>query len=499
MSSTVNVDFIGVVSLTDSGFLEYKRLPITKLFEEEMQVLESMSNNENRTVLDLQDYFQRFFPKKYSPQVYDYCAPHGYNSSFINRAQYPKIYTYDEYKSKLQEAEDRKIQSFLSDCDVKHVSDLSISQKTDLESQISKVREIEKNRLRVDFARSASRYVDAHRYYSDLKKVKADDNNKMYSTENVGWTTFEYPISKDVLFFMKSNFGYGRSSYHFINLSYKGIDILPYSALVKYYYVSMGEFYRYTRQYRPTHENWEIALDFVVETANLAIRDEKEFVTKWIANEIQEMIDGLKIISEQPKKSLKEILDNPKDTDKFLFIRNAYDSDKQEYEAFPEELSTIYKAEKLSAALCLLEKLQVLAPIHSIAQDAINKIKELNITFYPHLKEHIALIEKEIQRRQNILEPKIEERDRLKAKGKHHFDKMAELIEEERKKGYYNSAVIRARYLSTHPDFKELYEDLEKRDEEIQKDEYQISIRKNFVQRLDDCKNMMARELELAA
>lgn len=255
MSSTVNVDFIGVVSLTDSGFLEYKRLPITKLFEEEMQVLESMSNNENRTVLDLQDYFQRFFPKKYSPQVYDYCAPHGYNSSFINRAQYPKIYTYDEYKSKLQEAEDRKIQSFLSDCDVKHVSDLSISQKTDLESQISKVREIEKNRLRVDFARSASRYVDAHRYYSDLKKVKADDNNKMYSTENVGWTTFEYPISKDVLFFMKSNFGYGRSSYHFINLSYKGIDILPYSALVKYYYVSMGEFYRYTRQYRPTHEN----------------------------------------------------------------------------------------------------------------------------------------------------------------------------------------------------------------------------------------------------
>ena len=499
MSDTINIDYIGAASLTDTGLLEYRRLPITKLFEEEMQMLKAMCDNENRNRMDLQDYFQRFMPKNNSPQGYDYCAPYSYISSFISGARYPEIYSYDEYQTELKNAENLETINFLSEYNVKHISDLTLEQKELLNKSLLECKNKTKESLKQDFFKVADRYIQAHRFYKELNRVKGDNRNKMYSTENIGWTTFNYPISNDILFFMKSNFGYGNSSYHYINLSYKGIDILPYSAIVKYYYVNMAEFYRYTRQYRPSHSNWDVALDFVVETANLAIQDEKTFIEKWIANEINEMVTGLKIISQQPEKSLKDFFDKPKKDLNFLYVRNAYNSDKEEYLAFPEEISTIFKAEKLSAALDLLDKLQVLATAHPLALDAIERIKELNINFFPNLKEHIERIENEIKKRQEILAPKIKERDILKEKGKPHYDKINDLIEIARKNGNYNFSEIRNNYFSAHPDFKCLYDDVENRSDEIRKDEYQISMRENFVRRLDNCKLLIINKLDLAA
>ena len=96
MSETINIDFIGTVSLNNAGLLEYNRLPIPKLYDEEMQTLEAMSENDNRTVMDLQDYFQRFMPMGNSEEVYNYCAPNGYSSSFITHAEYPTILSFGE-------------------------------------------------------------------------------------------------------------------------------------------------------------------------------------------------------------------------------------------------------------------------------------------------------------------------------------------------------------------------------------------------------------------
>lgn len=499
MSDTINIDYIGTAFLTESGLLEYRHLPITKLFDEEMQTLKAMCDNYNRNRMDLQDYFQRFMPKNASPQGYDYCAPYGYRSSFISGAMYPQIYTYDEYQKELKDAENLESINFLSQHNVKNISELTFEQKELLNKSILESKNKTKESLKQDFFKIADRYIQAHRFYNEMRKVKGDCRNKMYSTENIGWTTFNYPISDDILFFMKSNFGYGNSSYHYINLSYKGIDILPYSAIVKYYYVNMAEFYRYTRQYRPSHSNWDVALDFVVETANLAIQDEKAFIDKWIANEINEMVAGLKIISQQPDKSLKEFFDKPIKNLNFLYVRNAYSSDKEDFLAFPEEMSTIFKAEKLSAALDLLDKLKVLATAHPLALDAIERIKELNINFFPNLKEHIARIENEIKKRQEILAPKIKECDILKEKGKPHYDKINELIENARRNGNYNFSAIRSDYFSAHPDFKQLYDDVENRSNEISKDEYQISMRENFVRRLDNCKLLIIDKLNLAA
>ena len=264
----------------------------------------------------------------------------------------------------------------------------------------------------------------------------------------------------------------------------------------------MDEFYRYTRQYRPSHENWEVAFDFVVETANLALQDETEFITKWINNEIDEMVNGLKIISSHPEAKLKEFFLSPKKDTNLLFVRNAYKSDEDIYLAYPKEITTIFKAEKLSAALDLLEKLKALAQAYPKALSAIKQIKTFNIDLFPQVKEHIVTIEQEIKRRQAILKPKVEERDKLKAIWKLHFDKMDELIEDAHKNNIYNLTVIQTiqnKYLSSHPNFKNIYDDVEARSKEIKEDEHQISMRESFVKRLESCKNLIIERLDIAA
>jgi len=498
-SNKINIDYIGVVTLNNAGRLEYKQVPIEKPFHDKMEEIKAMLENDNRTLMDLQDYFLRFVPQEASAQGYDYVAPYTYNSSFIESAFYPKIYTFTEYKQVLKEAENIATEKFLSKLDLKDVRSLTPTQQKDLleftESEIDAAKEL----LKKTFCRTVLRYMNAFWYYQTLKLVKANSQNKMFSTENLGWTTFNYPISEDILFFMKSNFGYGSSSYHFINLSYKGIDILPYSALVKYRYVRIAEFFRYTRQYRPNRENWEVALDFVTETANLALKDATVFVSKWIANEIEEMIQGLEIISKEPQKALQDMIDHPEKDINFFYVRNADSSDKSDLKAFPSEISTIFKAEKLSAALELLEKLKNLEDAYPKVIEAIDRIKKLNVDFFPNLKENISAIEMEIKRRETLLKPKIAERDALKNKGKVHYDKIEELKDKARKKNIFNFTTLYKDYFVANPDFKKLYDEVNEKTEVIQKEEEQISIRENFVERLTDCMDIMVTHLGLAA
>ena len=73
--------------------------------------------------------FKDLCQKNNSPQGYDYCAPYGYQSSFINGAIYPKLYSFDEYQSELRNAENLETINFLSKYDVKHISELSQEQK----------------------------------------------------------------------------------------------------------------------------------------------------------------------------------------------------------------------------------------------------------------------------------------------------------------------------------------------------------------------------------
>lgn len=499
MSQKINKDFIGVVALTPQGLPEYRQIPIENKFGTQMEELTIMHNNGNRTILDLQDFFQRFMPAESSNRYFDFCYPYCYSSSYISGIKYPDILSFHDYNEKLNESKRSALISFLSEKDKKE-EELTAMEKAELADKIDNAVKNAQQWMKNDFMGKASRYVAALQYHLTLENIKsAVDINKMYSTENIGWTNFDYPISDDVRFEMKSNFGFGRSAYHFINLTYKGIPILPYSALVKYYFVGMGEFFRYTRQYTPIRDNWEMALGFVADTAKLAIENETAFIEKWIGNEIKEMIDGLKLIAKQPKQTLEKMLNTRHQNNNLMYVRDASSYEMNDFKAFPEEISTIFMARKVTAALDLLEKLQTLAQAYPLAEDAMEQIKQLNLQILPEIENRIVSIGQDIEKRRLLLEPQIQTRNRLKTQNQSHYDRLEELREEAKKKNIYNTSIIFKPYLEEHPEFAKIYQVIDKLSDQIEEKKRDIVLRENFVNTLLDSKSIIVSQLQVAA
>ena len=104
----------------------------------------------------------------------------------------------------------------------------------------------------------------------------------MYSTDTLGWSDFTYKVTDDVTITIGTNFGYGQSSYFHLGLCYKGIDVLPYSFVTKYYYANMADIIRYTRLYEVKHDSWNVAFEFVERMANLATANPDAFIEETI-------------------------------------------------------------------------------------------------------------------------------------------------------------------------------------------------------------------------
>ena len=79
----------------------------------------------------------------------------------------------------------------------------------------------------------------------------------------------------------------------------------------------MADIIRYTRMYDPKPDSWNIALDFVARTTNEAATDTSSFVRKWITNEIQMMMAGLKRFAQNPSMAFS-ILKSKKQIDHFF-------------------------------------------------------------------------------------------------------------------------------------------------------------------------------------
>ncbi len=413
MSATINVDYIGVIRENANKTVEYKRVPIFNPYEELLGKLKDMKDNPNRTVFDLQSEFMDSFNHS-SKNDYNYCFPNDYDDCYISGSKYPKIIEiekYDQtitndlrltiekralslinnakedefdqvYGSIMQALEELKITS-IETLKKQSYNDVILLIIESLEGELPiscRANEIFKGEIlkiidnsyeklifeyKHSFYKKAVRYIQAYCYNEERKKIANSDINKMYSTETIGWTSYNYLINQDLEFSLKSNFGYGRSSYFIVNITYKDIPILPYTHIVEYYYVNVTELLDCTRSYKSDRKNWEIALRFVEETTNLSVLDVQKFLTKWIPNEIEEMISGLRRMSNDPKKFHENLLNQSSHQNGLITIR-AYDDSKdfskEILEVYKDEVPLVYASEKLSNASEMIENFQSLQP-----------------------------------------------------------------------------------------------------------------------------------------
>ncbi len=468
----INFDYIGVVAENPDGLLEYKRIPIEHSFKELYDELKDMADNENRSVLDLQARLELSSKKNNWQKQFCYCCPYVYSASYLPYDRYPEFITYDDYKKELKD--------------------------TDNEARTNK-------NLKINFLLKVKYYFNVYSYTIMLERLKEVPVNKMFSSEYIGWTTYDYKINDDIVFQVRSNFGFGNASYFYVNLRYKDIDILPYSDVVTYYHANMCDFIRYTRQYYLEREYWNYALDFVVETSNYAIKDESAFIEKWIFNEVEEMMSGLERLANNPREVFDNIIKNKLNTFGLISVRNIYSHETSKYNIFPTETLVAFQAEKIAGALLLMEQIRKLNSVYEKAERVIDRIKEINLELLPRFKKAIPSIEVKIPPLQVELERLIEKDNTLKEKCKpfeEEFKVILKKAQEEAKAKDPNECVIpyfiETKYIEDHPDYKELLDKIKLIPYEKGELKEKIDGLNDFINQLTKCVDLVDKYVVVA-
>lgn len=381
---TTNVDYIGVVREV-SNIFEYVELTIIRSHQDILQTTESMIKNESLTACDMSDYFSSCFPVK---KDFNYCYPYSYNSIHYGDPGgfFPEFMNRNKY------------QNLLSELEKEHRIELD---RLGWESK----RNIRQERIRKDkkaFWDKCQCYVFALDYYSLFKQLEKDRSIKMFSTEVVGEyspkSTMEFKITKDISFSLHTNFRYGNSSCFFLNMSYKGIQLLFYSDYVTYYLANAVDIIRHTKSFEPKRENWPDALRMVAAYSTKAHQAPERFEVEFIGGQISEMLSGLRNIM-KGQSSLKSHIDNMTrfaQTSKYIGLRTISDSDRASFLAFPQEMELVYKTEKITGALDLLESMKVFTSICSDVMEAISEIQQMNRSLAPKIVESIQMVESEL-------------------------------------------------------------------------------------------------------
>ena len=406
VSKKVNEDFIPVVHF-DGANLKYIEIDIEKKYEYLKSLINKALFNDSLLLIEIQNTFSYIFPGK--PGGYSFCFPHNYSAAFVDSADYPKIYSQEEFDS-----EKNNVRVGYIDKETEKLNKEKEEGKIDeclYQEAIGRVKE-EAEQLVIDriaeikdsFVKKSIRYIQAYEFYSTLRQIKADEANVMYSTEIIGWTKFNYSINKNVVVNFKSNFCYGRSAYFHITLIYKGVEILSYPKLVQYFHANMLDFIDCTESYKPERHNWEPALSFVVEQANWVSVDEDAFVQKWIIDGTNEMMLGLKEILNFPNTAIDNIIKSNIDDSSLYAVRNITKDEIAEYEVYRHEMTIAFQAEKITGSLLLIPNLTKLCGLYPKIKLIINEIESLNREFFPQLHNAIVIISNKIKTLSNKID-----------------------------------------------------------------------------------------------
>jgi len=204
---------------------------------------------------------------------------------------------------------------------------------------------------------------------TDLYK---DPSVLAYSHRRVGWASPAFNLNNDIKVVYLTNFGYGSASYFFLQIYYKGIGILPYSQWVHYRKACASDIIRYTRRYHLDNDEWMKTMSFTADVYNSAVSDPASFVEKNILNEVEEMVSGLEKIQTASDYRTQESFFNPS-----TIIITGDDMVR-------------FKGEKISGALRFLDQLQTLAPLTDKVGFYIKRIMNCNFSVVAELEDAIS-------------------------------------------------------------------------------------------------------------
>lgn len=219
------------------------------------------------------------------------------------------------------------------------------------------------------------------------KSADNDEKCKYYSHRKIGFEESIVFLNKDISIKVMSNFGFGSASYLCIIMTYKGIQIVPYTDWIRFRYAIFDKIINNSKSYYPMNDSWEHLLTYVVDACNLAATDEQEFVERYIINECEKMIN-----------ELVSILTN----EEFKVIENGYAITKYSPTGY---YLTTYRSEKIRGALNFINNI-LDNPFIENKESIVDKILKINKNIEYALKIELPKIEFDINNLTKIIKNK---------------------------------------------------------------------------------------------
>lgn len=415
VKSQVNEKYVLALVENSDATLSVKRMDIPSS-EVPIAELEAMVDNPNRTVYDMSSYFYSVFSPKV--KAFAFCYPSEYNDSFIDSRSVPKEVSYADYVKGVKEIE--------SIFNGKHrfcKESLEVL-KLKLDNEIIEANHSDKKK----YFKKASIYIKCLRLSETVKKIKEHDEIKMYSRDVVGYSTYTHKINDDITVELRTNFGYGSAAYFNLAVKYKDIVILPYSYLVHYYYANMKSLMACTRAYRPLRESWESSINFIADFVNQSIADPRKFVGEYVIKEVEEMMKGLRAIMDNPAEVQIRIKDATSSEVRLSVIRPFNKDEFVMMESMADELTTLFKAEKITGALLFIESLTQLQEFCGDMSALIGEILSMNKDVKPEIPPVLNSVRSMIEAFKRE-EKNLERQIKFKENRKQYFDKRKERLQ----------------------------------------------------------------------
>lgn len=411
---------------------------IEKDLEPEFNGLLNLFQRNTSTAKSIVQFVKNHSKLKVLFESYDYCAqlnrPYQglYSTAEVIETNYPS--NFDEIKDfeKKEEAKQQEKNRLLNEC---------------------------KQRLHANYLKKA------------YDKCNQDKEILAYSHRRVGWSAPKYPLNESFSIELKTNFGYGSVSYFYTKIKYKDLDIVPFSDWVNYQISKIYEIVQYSSKYRLNNESWQDAMEYVAEACNVSLTDEKLFIQRYIVEQCDEMIQGLRNILTNNKFKLKGYA--------FLNQKRGYvDLELDEHNL------TEFRGEKISGALGLIPPIEQFIHIIEI-EKYIKEIENCNVEVKPLLVEEQGNVKKiliKLNSEKNILEPQY---NKLKAKSQIFQNKRAILKNELYKKnGIHDEAKLDEEFNHQNPDFEKFKQEFSEIAKEYQQKILDIALYEKTLENL---------------
>lgn len=276
-----------------------------------------------------------------------------------------------------------------------------------------------------------------------------------FSHRKVGWSNPAYNSFDDNFSIeVKTNFGYGASSYFYTLIKYKHINITPFSDWVLYGYARAYEIVTYTSKHPLCNESWLDTMEYLCDAYNLYIRDETAFVQKYIIEECEQMVTGIETFlngnhfqfldwqrfhyAEEREKAKSKNENDEMPSSKFHYLTWRRYFINREFEG---RNLIEFRASKISGALTFIEQILNLSKVIDV-ESYIKRIENCCNTLTPILISELASIAEELTTQNKlmaVLKPKFDKATRKKEG----FDiQVRKFFENLQRSGQYNQPFV---------------------------------------------------------